>query len=161
MSAGTVIVYRDNGVVIAFSHGTNDIGNPFLHFRIGSLNGIKFDGIAELPSIHRRYCSSTHTDPIIITAHDNYLIPLSRFVFQTVLGTGKTYTSRLHDYFVKAVLLISFLMFESQHTSTDQRLAEFVAKIAGSIGGFNQDVHRRLVKPFSFFHIFFPGSSRL
>src|SRR5690606_19727410 len=159
MAASAMVVDRDNRVVWAFGHRPNDVSHSFLHFGVGPLDGVEFYGIAELTRVNRGNCTATHSDPIIVPAHNDHLIALGRRIFQAVLAAGEAHTASLHNDLVKAVLFSTFLVLKSQYTTTDQGLAKLVSKIAGSIRGFDQDVHGGLIKPFPFFQVFFPESS--
>ena len=49
-------------------------------------------------------------------------------------------------------------MFESQYRTTDQRLAELVAEVAGTIGCFDQNLFGSLIQPLAYRKDFFPGT---
>ena len=119
VSSCAVIVYGDDGIVFAFRHGTNHVGHALLHFRIGALDGIQFDGIGELTCIQGRYCRSTHPDAVVVPAHDDDLVTGFGLRFLGVLGVGKSYASSKHDDLVKTVLLLVFLVFKGEYRTCD------------------------------------------
>ena len=48
-----MVVNTHNGVYILLAEGTHQVVGTFLHFRIGTLNGIQLNTIAVAASIHR------------------------------------------------------------------------------------------------------------
>ncbi len=48
-----VVMYRNNRIAVRFTQCTNGIVHPFLHFRIGALHGIQFNGIFKFAGSYR------------------------------------------------------------------------------------------------------------
>ena len=119
VSTCAMVMDGDDRVVFTFCHGTNHVGHALLHFRVGALDGIQFDGIGEFPRIQGRYCRSTHPDAVVVPAHDDDLVTGFGLCFLGVLGVGKSYASSKHDDFVKTVLLFVFLVFKGEYRTCD------------------------------------------
>ena len=115
MSAGPVIMNRDNRIFIQFNHRPYGIKNPFLHFGVGALNGVQFDRIPVLPCRHRRNGSSAHTNSVVVATQDYHIFTSFRDIFQAILLLTEPYPASLHDHLIIAKDLIVFGMFEGEH----------------------------------------------
>ncbi len=156
VASGTMVMDGNDRVFIMFHHGTDGIHGPFLHFGVRTLYGIELNGIGEFTCGNRRNRSATHPNTVIVTSQHNHFIAGCRCIFQAIGFFAKTNPSCQHDNFVVGKSFLIFGMLEGKQGTTDQGLAEFIAKIAGTIGGLDQDLIRCLVQPGSFGDIFLP-----
>ena len=67
VTACTVVVDRDNRIVVRFGNRTDHVGNTFLHFRVGTLHGVQLDTAGVLPCVYRRNRAASHTDTVVVT----------------------------------------------------------------------------------------------
>ena len=151
MSACTVVMDRYDGIMLGFNQATDGIGGSFLHFWVGALHGIELNTRAKRPRISRRNGRSAHANSIIFAAQNDHFIALGWFLFFGLAGFAITHATSQHNHFIEAQFTAFiagiFLVFKSQNRACNQRLAKFIAEIRRPVWGFNQDVHRRLVKP--------------
>ena len=106
MSAGAVVVNRNDGVVVLLGHRADGIVDSFLHLRIGSLYGVKFYGIVVFTRSNRGYCSATHADAVVVASHQYDVVSLGGTVLGGVSLLRVAYSSREHDHLVVAVLAL-------------------------------------------------------
>ena len=114
VSACAVVVDRDNRVVFAFAHGANHICNTFLHFGVGALHGIKLYAVVVLPGVHRRHSAATHTDAVVVAAHEHHFLPRLRSAFDGIAACCVSYTAGEHNHLVIAILHSVFFVLESE-----------------------------------------------
>ena len=48
VTAGAVVVDGTHRVAVVLHHGTDDVGDTFLHLRVGTLHGVELDGVGVL-----------------------------------------------------------------------------------------------------------------
>jgi len=135
----------NHGISLFFAKCAYHIISTFLHFGIGTLYGIQLNATAVTSGIYRRYGAAAQTDAVVVAADHHYFVSGFRGAFQTVALRTVTYTAGKHDYFVVTVNFFFLFMFESKHGTANQRLAEFVAEVTGTVGGLDQDLFRSLV----------------
>ena len=157
MASGSVIMNGNNRVTIRFGKGTYYVCNTFLHFGIGALHCIQFNGIGVPAGFDRRNSTTTHTDSVVVATHHHHFFSGSRFTLECITARSITHTSSKHDYLVVSVCFVVFLMFECKQRTADERLPEFISEIGSAVRGFNQYLFGSLIEPFSFFQCFFPG----
>ena len=133
VTACTMVMDRNNRVIIRFGNGTNHIRYTFLHFRISTLHGIQFDTAGVLPRVYRRNSTTAHTDTIVVTTQQHHLFTRLRITLQSIAHIGITDTACQHDYLIISIFLIVFFMLESQHRTADQRLTELISEIGSSV----------------------------
>ena len=129
MTAGSMVVDRDDRIVVRLRNRTNDIRHTLLHFRIGALHGIQLDTARILSRIHRRDCATAHTDAVVITTQNYHVFTRLRVAFQRIALVGKADTTGQHDNFVVGILLVILGVLESQQRTANQRLAKLVSEV--------------------------------
>ena len=147
VSPRSMIVDRDDGVTFGLGDGTDHVGRPFLHLRIGTLHGIQLDTACILSRIDRRDSASTHTDAVIITSDDHHFFLRLRITFEGVAFVGIAHTSGQHDDFVVCIFLLVLGVLESEQRPADQRLSELIPEIGSAVRCFDQDLFGRLIQP--------------
>ena len=147
VTAGTVVVDGDDGVLVGFRHGTYHVRYTFLHFGVGPLYGIQLDGIGILSRLDRRNGAATHTDAVVVATHHHDLLAGNGGTFQGVAHVGETHTAGQHDYLVEGELLAVLGMLEGEQRAADEGLSEFVTEVRGTVRCLNQNLLGRLVEP--------------
>ena len=61
-----MIVNGNNGVIVTFKQASDSVRSSFLHFWVGALHGVQFDGGAEFPGICAGYGSTAHPDTVVV-----------------------------------------------------------------------------------------------
>ena len=69
VSSGAVVVDGDDRIMLPLCHGSDDVGYPLLHLRIGALDRIELDRVGVAASIYRRDGATAHTDPVVVSPH--------------------------------------------------------------------------------------------
>ena len=106
VSACTMVVNRNDGIVVAFAQGTHHVVGTFLHLGVGTLHGIEFDARSILARIDRRHSTTAHTDAVVVaTDEDNLLASLGR-ALQCVAHLAIAYATGQHDDLVVAIFLL-------------------------------------------------------
>ena len=149
MACTSVIVDTDNRIHLFLTKSTYQVVGTFLHLWIGSLNSIEFDTARITTCLYRRNGTSTKSDAIVITTNNHNLVAFLGLFLQAVAFRSITYATSQHNDFVVSILLLTFLMFESQDRTADKRLSELVSEIRGTIRSLDENLLRRLVKPFA------------
>src|SRR5574344_1994494 len=108
-----MVVNADNWIFIFFNQCTNEVVSTFLHFRVSTLNSIKFYSIAIFTSINRRYRTATKADTVVIATNNDNFVALCWFFFQTVAFFAISYTAGKHNNLVVGIFFIIFLVLES------------------------------------------------
>ena len=143
----SVVVDRNDRILVRFSDCADHVSRTFLHLRISTLNGVQLDTAGVLTGVHGGDSTTAHTDAIVITTNHNYFLTRLRITLQGIPFVSETYTAGQHDYFVVRVFLVILRMFEGQQRTADQRLAKLVSKVGSTVGGLDQDLLRCLVEP--------------
>ena len=133
VAACTVVVDRDNRVGICFGQCANHVGNTFLHFRVGTLHGIEFDGVVVLSGVDRRHSAAAHTDAVVIATHQHHTFVRLRLALDGIALCSEADTTGKHDNLVVGKLLAVLLMLERKHRAADERLAELVTEVGSAI----------------------------
>ena len=161
VTASSVVVDGNNWIYIHFAQSTDSIVGTFLHFWVASLNGVQLNCVVVFACGNRRNCATAHTDAVVVTTKQHNLVANFWRVFQTVVLLCVANTASHHYYFVEAVFLIVFKMFERQDATADERLTEFVTEITCSVRCLDKNVFWRLVKPWTWFCGIFPNAFRV
>ena len=143
----SVVVDRNNWILIALRNRTDHVSRAFLHLRISTLNGVQLDTAGVLTGVHGGDSTTAHTNAIVITTNHNYFLTRLRITLQGIPFVGVTHTAGQHDYFVIRIFLVILRMFEGQQRTADQWLAKLVSEVGSTVGGLDQDLLRCLVKP--------------
>ena len=160
VTACAVVVDAADRIMVALSHGTNDVAHALLHLGVGTLHGIQLDGVAVLACIHTRHGSTTHTNAVVVTAENDDNIAFFGFQLLGILYLGKANAARQHDDLVVAKRFFLF-MFKGQQAAVDEGLAELVAKVRGSVRGLDEDLLRGLIEPLARLDVFLPLTALL
>ena len=147
MTCRAMVVYAHDGVHLFFAQGAHEVIGTLLHLRVGTLYGIEFDTAAVATRVNAGDRASTETDAVVVTAHDHNLVAFGGSALQAIALGAVAHSASQHDNFVVAILFAILLVFEGEHGAGDERLSEFVAEVAGAVGGFDKDLLRRLIKP--------------
>ena len=142
-----MIVNRHNGVLIFFHQCTHEVIGSLLHLRVSTLHGIQLDAVAIATRIDRRHRSATQSDAIVIATDNHYLISFLRFFLQAVALLAIAHAASQHNHFIVSILLPAFLMLERKHRTANQRLAELVSEVAGTIRSLDENLLGRLIEP--------------
>src|SRR5690606_11185878 len=119
MSTCSVVVDRNNRIIIAFHESPNGIGSSFLHFWIGTLNSIQFNSGTEGACIRRGYRCTAHPDAVVFTAQNNDFIPSAGCFFSRLIEFSVADSPSLHNDFVVSQSPLIFLMLESKDRTGD------------------------------------------
>ena len=106
VSAGAVVVYRDDGVVILLGYRADGVVDPLLHFGVGPLYGVQLNRIGIFSCGDGGYCSSAHADAVVVTAHEDDVVSLRGAVLGGVGLLGVAHSSGEHHDLVIAVLAL-------------------------------------------------------
>ena len=147
-----MVVNRHDGVVVVFCQGANHVCHALLHFGVGALHGVKFNGIVILPGVDARHSAAAHADAVVVTTHQHHFFTGFRRSLNGIALVSKPYAAGKHNHLVVCQLAFGFFVFEGEERAADEGLTEFVTEIAGTIGGFDEDFFRRLVKPWAWRH---------
>ncbi|GFI33911.1 hypothetical protein IMSAGC014_00399 [Bacteroidaceae bacterium] len=133
MSGRSVVVDADYGVDVFFAEGTYQVVGALLHFGVGALHGVQFDAAGVTARIDRADGAAAQSDAVVVAAHNHYFVTFLRCAFQAVALRAVAHAAGQHNHFVIAIFLAVFLMFEREHGTGDQRLAELVAEVRGAV----------------------------
>ena len=81
MSGRTMVMYGDNGIDFFFTESTNQIVGSFLHFGVGTLDGVEFNTIGITSGVNRGNGTSSQTDTIIVSSYNYNLVSFLRSAF--------------------------------------------------------------------------------
>ena len=149
VTACSVVVDGDDGVVLALGERTDDVLDTLLHLGVGALDGIELDGTSILPCVHGADGAATHTDAVVVpTEQDDFFARLGSTLLR-ITAAGIAHATSEHNDLVEAVGRCGVLPFvlEGQHRTADEWLTELVPEVARPIGGLRQDLARSLVEP--------------
>ena len=156
VTAGTVVVYWNYGVGVAFSECAYNVAHSFLHFRVGALYGIEFYRVVIAACFYGRNGSAAHADAVVVAAQYHNFLSCFRLTFEGILSCSETHTSGKHYHFVVSVHATVFLVFESEKRAANQWLTEFVAEVGCSVRCFYKYFGRCLIEPYPRVHHQFP-----
>ena len=88
MTAGPMVMDRDDGILIGFGHGADHIRYTLLHFRIGALYGVQLDGVGILSGLDRGDSAAAHADAVVVATHDDDLLAGLGLALQGILEEG-------------------------------------------------------------------------
>ena len=154
MAAGSMVVDRNDRVVVHFAEGSDGIVVSLLHLGVGPLDCVEFYLVAVLPCIYAAYSSASHSYAVVVAAKQYKLVTFLRNLLGCVgflcvsNSAGQHYdlvVSELRIVFLNTLLL--FGMFKGEQGSADNGLAEFVSEVAGSVGSLCQYFFRALIQP--------------
>ena len=154
MSSRTVVVNRNDRVVVFLGHRAYGVVDSFLHLRVGPLNGVQLYGVVVFACCYGRYRASAHSDTVVVSSQQDDVVSFGRTVLGRIGHFGEAYTASQHYHLVIAVFAlrsvrIMFRVLECLERAADQGLAELVAEVGRSVGGFDQYLRGRLVQPFA------------
>ena len=113
--ASAVVVDRDDGVGLVFGKRADDIGHTLLHFGVGTLHGVEFDGACILAGVDAAHCATAHADAVVVATHHYYFFTSLRSALDGVALVGKAHTACEHDDLVVGKLLLALLVLEGEH----------------------------------------------
>ena len=161
MSGRAVVVDGYHGVHLFLAEGAHHVVGTLLHLGVGALDGVQLDAAAIASCVNGRYGAAAQTDAVVVTAHYDDLVAGFGLALEAIALGAVTHASGQHDDFVVAVDFVFLLVLEGQHRTADERLAELVAEVAGTVRGLDEDLLGRLVQPFAHGQDFFPLASFL
>ena len=146
-----VVVDGDYGVALLFAEGAHHVVGTLLHLRIGALHGVQLNAAAVATGVNRRYRATAQADAVVVTAQYHHLFASLGCALQAVAARAVAHATGQHDDFIVAIkrFIGVLLVLEGEHRATDQRLAELVAEVAGTVRGLDQNLLRGLVEPFA------------
>ena len=153
MTCRAVVMDADDGVDIFFAERTHEVVSTLLHLRVGTLHSIQLDAAAVAACIYTADGAAAETDAVVVAAHDDNLVALLGRALQTVALCAVAHAAGQHDDLVIAILLTVLLMLEGEHRARDQRLAELITEVAGTVRSLDQNLLRRLVEPLTWLHV--------
>ncbi len=133
MASGTVVVDRDNRVVVALCQCADYVCHALLHFGVGALHGIQLNSVGILAGLYRAYRSATHSDAVVVSAHHHDFLSGNGSAFDGVFFGGETYATGEHDNLVVGIHAPVFVMLECQERAADEGLPEFVAEVGSAV----------------------------
>ena len=149
VTACSVVVDGDDGIVFALGERTDDVLDTLLHLGVGALDGIELDRTSILPCVHRADGTPTHTDAVVVpTEEDDFFARLGSTLLR-ITAAGIAHATSEHNDLVEAVGRCGVLPFvlEGQHRTADEWLTELVPEVARPIRSLRQDLARSLVEP--------------
>ena len=153
-----MVVDGNHRVLIFFTERAHYVVGTLLHLCIGTLHSIQLHAIAVATSIYGRYRTTTQADAIVVTTQHHNLVSWLRLSLQTVTLGAIAHAACQHDDLIVAIHFITFLVLEGEQRTADQRLSELVAKVAGTIGGLDKNLLRRLIQPLAHGQDIFPST---
>ena len=161
VSSRTVVVDGHHGVVFFFAKRTHEVGCTLLHFRIRTLHSVELDARVITSGVYRRNRTTTQTDAVVVTTHDNDFVAFLGSAFEAVALCAITHTTSEHDHLVEGIVHTVFCMLEGEHRSCDEGLSEFITEVGSTVGGFGEDLLRSLVEPGTFCHVALPRTTTI
>ena len=129
----TVVVDAYHRVLVALDECSYEVISTFLHFRVGTLNGVKLDAVRVASCINGRDTTSTETDAVVITTYYNHFVAFLWFAFQAVALLAVAHTACKHYHLVVCVRRVLLFMFKGKYRTADKRLTELVSEVGGSV----------------------------
>ena len=177
VAGGAVVMDGNYRVDIFFHEGAHEVVGTLLHLRVGTLHGVELDAIAIASGIDRRDATTTETDAIVVTADDDDVVACLWLFLQTVALLAVADATGEHDHLVIAIDLTGLLafdglavgrcgcvacgalIFKGQQRTRDEWLTELITEVRGSVGCFDENLLRRLIKPWTRSDLVFPVAS--
>ena len=152
MTCRAVVVDADDGVDIFLAERAHQVVGALLHLGISALHSVQLYAAAVATRIDTRHRAAAQTDAVVVTTHHDNLITLLRGALQAVTLCAVAYATCQHDDLVVTVLLPILLMLEGEDRARDERLAELVTEVAGTIRSLDKNLLRCLVEPLTWLH---------
>ena len=95
-----MIVNGYDRVMVALYHTSYGVCSPFLHFRVGTLNGVQFYSCSKFAGIGAGYCSTAHTNTVVVASKDHDFITSFGNIFYCLFSLSIANTPGLHNYLV-------------------------------------------------------------
>ena len=158
MTTCTVVMNRDDRVVVTFAKRTHHVVGTLLHLRVGTLHCIELDGTGILTSVDRRNGATTHTDAVVVATDEDNLLAWLWLTLERIAQVAVTHTAGKHDHLVETILdwLRWLTVLESEERTADERLAKLVTEIARSVRCLDEHLLRSLVEPWTSIHHVLP-----
>ena len=147
VTAGAVVMHRDDAVALLFCDGADGVVGSLLHLGVGTLHRVEFYGVGIFACSHRAHCAAAHADAVVVAAQQHHCVASARSLLDGVALAGITHTAGLHDDLVVAVHAACVAILEGEQRTADYRLAKLVAKVAGTVAGLDEYLLRGLVEP--------------
>ena len=178
VSGRAVIVDGDYRVDVFLDEGTHEVIGTLLHLRVGALHSVELDAVAVSAGIYRRNATATETDAIVVTADDDDVVAGLWLLLQAVTFLAVAHAAGEHDHLVVAIDLTGLLaldrlavgcgggvargalILKGQQRTGDQRLAELIAEVRGTVGSLDEDLLRCLIEPWTWCDLVLPVASR-
>ena len=134
--------------IFLFLHqGTHQVVGTLLHLGVRTLYSVQLNAAGVAPCVNGRHASATQSDAVVVASNHHDLVSFLWFFLQTVAFFAVTNAPSQHDNLVVGQLLTVFLMFERQHRTADERLAELVSEVAGTVRGLDEYLFGCLIQP--------------
>ena len=104
MAAGSMVVDRNDRVVVHFAEGSDGIVVSLLHLGVSPLDCVEFYLVAVLPCIYAAYSSASHSYAVVVTANHHYLVAFLRLFLQAVALGAIAHATGQHDHLVVGIL---------------------------------------------------------
>ncbi|MPN59825.1 hypothetical protein SDC9_207547 [bioreactor metagenome] len=104
-----------------------------MHLGVGPLHRIQLNARGIFSRIDRRYGTAAHADAVVVTTQHHHLLAAVGIAFSGIALVGIAHATGKHDYLVVTKLLVVLGVFKGEYRAADQRLAEFVAKVGGTV----------------------------
>ena len=153
MSGSTMVVDAHDGILVGFHQGAHQVVGTLLHLGIGALDGVQLYSAGIATGVDRRDGTASQADAIVVATDNDHLVALLRLLLQAVALLAVADAASQHDHLVVGVgssivaLPALFLMLEGEHRTADERLAELIAEVAGTVRSLDQYLLRRLIQP--------------
>ena len=160
-----MVMNGNHWVDVFLNEGTYEVVSTLLHLRVGTLYGVELNAVAVAAGIYRRNATATESDAIVVTTDDDDVVAGLWFFLQAVSLFAVAHTTGEHDHLVVAIDLTGLLaldrlavgcrggvacgalILKGQQRTCDQRLAELITEVRGTVRRFDEDLLRSLIEP--------------
>ncbi len=117
MTAGTVVMNRNDRIFVHFGKRPDGVVGAFLHFRVGPLNRVQLNRIFILSGGYRRHGASPHSNAVVISTQQHDLVAFSGIPLHRIFLPAKANSAGQHNYLIISVLFPVFHMLKRQYGS--------------------------------------------
>ena len=136
-----------HGVDVFLAEGAHQVVGAFLHLGVGALHGVELNAVGVAAGVDRRHGAAAQADAVVVAAHHHDFVAFLRLFLQAVALGAVAHAAGQHNHLVVGILLVVLLVLEGEHGTADERLAELVAEVGGSVGGLDENLLGCLVEP--------------
>ncbi len=140
-----MVVDRHDGVEAAFCKCPYKVCNAFLHFGVGTLNGVQLYGACVSAGVYRRYRATAHTDAVVVATGNYHGLTRLGLALYGIARGCESHTAGKHYHLVVAPYRAFFFMLESKQGAADKGLAKFISEVRCAVRRFYKDVGRVMV----------------